>query len=309
MAKNIWDDEPFRDGAPTLQNGEWQDQETYTPAPDNVIREARAIQAKTQEEYDVEELTDQVAEDGENEDEDFTEMLSDARLRLEQGKLYEMIIKHDLFKDVEADPRAVKIVTKQMQKIAKELMETMLGMRQTVQAAPSMISSPFNSLEVDILKKLASAASKGATETEEAQDEMPEPAASPKRKTLNTIGSSRPQPKPAPRPIAKKPEPLKRQAKPKLELPPEFEPDYVPLDKPIHKMSAQELAERDKQALDRQRGRKSAPPPDKAPMPDYQTQEMLAMSQASRATGGVGGMTGLNGKLSQLIIAGAIKKV
>ena len=307
---NIWDnDEPFHDGAPVLKNGQWEEQETYTPAPENLIREARAIQAKAQEEeYDVEELTEQVAEEGE---EDFTEVLSDARLRLEQGKLYEMIMNHDFFGGVECDPRAAKIVQKQIIKFAKEQMEVMLGMRQTTQATPPMVSSPFNSLEVDILKKLASAASKGATESEEAQAEMPEPVvvAPPKKKTLNTIGSAKPQPKQQPKPIAKKPEPIKRQAKPKMDLPPEFEMDYEPLDKPIHKMTPAELAERDRQAAERQRNRKAAIPADRAPMPDYATQEMLAMSQASRATGGAGGVSAMNGKLSQLIISGAIKKV
>jgi len=307
MSKNIWADDAFVDGAPVFEGGQWKEPETYTPAPENTIREARAIQAKAQEEYDVEELTEQVAEESEDE-EDFSDMLSDARLRLEQGKLYELIMNHDLFSGVDADPKAAKVVQKQVRKFAKEQMEVMLGMRQTTEAAP-MVSSPFNSLEVDILKKLASAASKGATESEEAQAEMPEPVLPPKKKTLNTIGSSKPQAKPQPKPMARKAEPIKRQAKPRPELPPEFEPDYEPLDKPIHKMTAAELAERDRQAAERQRGRKAALPPDRVPMPDFATQEMLAMSQAARATGGVSGMSAMNGKLSQLIIAGAIKKV
>ena len=63
-------------------------------------------------------------------------------------------------------------------------------------------------------------------------------------------------------------------------------------------MTAQELAARDKQALERQRDRKAALPSDRAPMPDVATQEMLALSQVSRATN-----TSAKGNLSGLIVA------
>ncbi len=311
MSKNIWDDEPFRDGQQEFSNGQWKPAETYAPVAENTIKAARALQqqqAVAEEELDIDELTDQVA--NEDDDDDFSEVLSDARLRLEQGKLYEMIMNHNLFEGFDADPRAVKSVQKQIVRFAKEKMECMLGMRQDPLASTNLtVSSPFNDLEVQILKKLASAASKGATETEEAnQVEPAQPFTQPvKKKTLNTIGS-KPQPKPQPKPIAaKKPEPIKRQARPKNDLPPEMEPDYEPLSKPIHEMSPNELAERDRQALERQRGRKSAMPTDRAPMPDYATQEMLAMSQVQRAAGGVGGMSALNGKLSQLVMANTKK--
>jgi hypothetical protein len=327
MSKDLWGDEPFRDGAPVMENGQWKEQETYTPAPDTVIRaakikEAQAIAAQAnqyEEELDIEELTDQVAQDEDSDD--FTEVMSDARLRIEQGKLYEMIMNHDLFADVDADPRAAKAVQKQIRNFARESLEVMLGMRSTVPAhatGPEMRNaSPFNDLEVDVLKKLASAASKGATE--QVEEDQPHPAQPPKKKTLNSIGqktnpvaqqrvNAKPIGRPVPgKPIQKKVEPIARTAKPKSNLPPEFEPDYEPLDKPIHEMSAAELAERDRQALERQAGRKSAMPADRAPMPDFATQEMIAMSQASRATGGAG-MAGLNGKLSSLIINNQIKR-
>jgi len=301
VSKSIWDDEePFRDGAPSFEGGQWKETETYTPAPDNAIRaakikEAQAIAAQSQEEYNVEELTEQVAED---EDEDFTEVLSDARLRLEQGKLYELIMNHSLFDGVDADPRAAKSVQKQIRTWAKTQMEIMLGMRQEPTVA-GMVSSPFNNLEVDVLKKLASAASKGATESEEA-NEAPTVSVPviQKKKTLNSIGSSKPQQKSLPKPVQKKVEPIQRVAKPKVNLPPEMEPDYEPLDKAIHEMTAAELAERDRQALERQRTRKAALPADRAPMPSFETQEMLALSQVSRATGNIG-----KGNLSALIVA------
>lgn len=308
MSKGIFDDEPFRDGQPEFQGGQWKQADTYTPVPENTIRQARAIQkdqVKEEEEYDVDELTEQVSQD-EDDEEDFTEVLSDARLRLEQGKLYETIMNHNLFEGFDADPRAVKSVQKQIVRFAKEKMEFMLGMRQDPTVSTSVaVVSPFNDLEVEVLKKLASAASKGATESEEAnQPTETVQVQSVKKKTLNTISSNKP--KAQPKPIAKKSEPIKRQPKPQAPVTSDPE-DYVPLDKPFHEMTAQELAERDRQAAERQKDRKAAPPKNKTPWPDFATQEMLAMSQVSRATGGMGGISALNGKLSQLVLANTKK--
>jgi hypothetical protein len=319
MSKGFWDDEPFRDGAPQFEQGQWKEPETYTPAPDTVIRAKKLAQeaALRQEQEEDEEPVlvanaEAYSEDGGDDDEDFSDILSDARLRLEQGKLYEMIINHDLFSGVDADPRAARVVQKQMRNFAKLQMEILLGMRQeSAEPTKGMVSSPFNSLEVKILKIVASKASNGASEMEEEEDEE-YVAPAPKKKTLNTIGSNKPkqQPKPQPKPVTqKKVEPIKRQAKQVSQLPPEMEPDYEPLNKPIHQMTAQELAERDRQALERQKSRQAASPKDRAPMPDYATQEMLAMTQAARATSAVSGMAGLNGKLSTLILNNAIKKV
>lgn len=300
MSKNIWDDEEqFRDGAPVFENGQWKETETYIPVPDNEIRankikEAQALAAQ----YQIEEAeeSDQGHQEENEDEDDYTEVLSDARLRLEQGKLYEMIMNHSLFDGVDSDPRAVKIVQKQIHKVAKELMEVMLGMRQPVTQSTHTIS-PFNTLEVEVLKELASAASKGATKTEEANTFVAKQEVQPsKKKTLNSIGMPKQQPKA--KPIQKKAEPIQRKPQIRNTLPPEFEPDYEPLNKPIHEMSPEELVERDRQALERQRARKSAIPADRAPMPDYATQEMLALSQVSRATN-----SNLKGSLSALIVA------
>ena len=76
MAKNIWDDEePFMDGAPAFENGQWKEPDTYTPAPDNMInaekiKEARALAAQQpiEEDYDLDELTEQVSQDDDDDD-------------------------------------------------------------------------------------------------------------------------------------------------------------------------------------------------------------------------------------------------
>jgi hypothetical protein len=175
-------------------------------------------------------------------------------------------------------------------------MEIMLGMRQEVIESGPMVSSPFNTLEVEILKKLASAASKGATE--DMEESAPEPIRQPKKTTLNSI-SSKSKAKPQPRPVQKKVEPLKRaKPQPKSNLPKEFEPEYEPLDKDPSTMTQEELDERNRQAAERQAGRKAAMPKDRAPFPDYAQMEAMALSQVSRATSTSG-----KGNLSALIVA------
>lgn len=296
MSRNFWDDqEPFRDQPGEYKNGQWQDTETYTPAPENTLRKKTIAMPVEETLEDIEYLVEQVQEEDED---DYESVLSDARLRLEQGKLYEMIMNHNLFEGVDSDPRAAKSVQKQIRKFAKEQMEIMLGMRtEATVNSGGMVSSPFNDLEVDVLKKIASAASKGATESQEAQTVAPAPQA--KKKTLNSIGVAKTQPKVQAKPIQKKVEPIQRtKSKLNKNLPPEFEPDYEPLNKPLHEMTSEELIERDKQAAERQAGRKSAAPTDAAPMPDYATQEMMAMGQVNRAVG-----MPSKGNLSAMIVA------
>lgn len=188
-------------------NGQWQG-DSAPPAEVKTLKPAAPVAAPVQQEEVVEEET----QEPENEDgEDFTTVLSDARLRLEQGKLYEMIMNHDLFQGVEVDPKAVKFVQKQIRNFAKEQMEIMLGMRQAASEQPAafpMEAFPFNALEVDILKMLASTATKGATAEAEPYTGPQAPAP---RQAINPIGKGQTT-KPAPKkPLATKPAaPVKR---------------------------------------------------------------------------------------------------
>lgn len=315
MSKNIWDDEPFHDGAPEFTQGEWKEPETYTPVPESALKNFKMPPATQQpektEEYDIEELTEQVADD--EDEEDFTEVLSDARLRLEQGKLYEMIMNHGLFDGVDADPRAAKSVQRQIRNFARERMEIMLGIRQeAVVSTGVMVSSPFNDLEVQILKKLASAASKGATESEEANQPVEQaPAQPPKKKTLNTIGNTSRQttpvakPKPQPKPIAKKAEPIQRA--PKQQAQSERPPKEL-TGKALHEMTEEEKAEHIRGVNERNKAREQVIPKNRALWPTYEEQMGIAHAQVARAAGGNSGISALNGSLSRLVMANISKK-
>ncbi len=299
--KNIWeDDEPFRDGQQEFDGGKWKEPETYTPVPQNMIAQPRPQQPRSvqQQEFDVEDLIEQVSEDDED---DFTEVLSDARLRLEQGKLYEMVMNHDLFSGVDADPRAAKSVQKQIRKFAKEQMEIMLGMRQEVVPANAVVQSPFSAIETQALKDIAA---KLITANGMKEEDYPEetiqaaPVQPPKKKTLNTIGSksqAKPAPKHQSRPIQKKAEPIQRQ--PRQQLQPEKPPKEL-TGKMLHEMDEQEKAEYLRGVNERNAARAQVIPEQRAPWPSYEQQVAIAESQVSRAVG-----TPSKGNLSSLIMS------
>jgi len=306
---NLWDDDQntdeFRDMPDEAQldaNGQ-----TRQSPPVQVRVTPRPAQPQPQPQPIVEDMTDDEFELS-VEEEDFTEVLSDANLRIEQGRLYQMIMNHDLFEGMDADPKAVQNVQKEIRKFARESMEVMLGMRQTTPAyAGESVASPFNYLEIDILKKLASTASKGATENVE-EDEVPEPVRPvPKRQTLNTIsaGARRPAPKPQakaqPRLPSKPTAPIKRtkldatidqicaeEGIPRSAL----EEHYRPLGKPAEELSETELASRAKETARRLASRKTVKSDSALPMASAEQQELLAIQRASQI-GSAPGMAAL----------------
>lgn len=205
------DEEKFEDKPEEIDGqydnkGNWIAQ-SAPPAEVHAVKPTRPAPAPAPEE--IEEEIEEAPEE-----ENDSEILIDARLRLEMGKLYEMIMKHDLFAGVDADPKAVKVVQKEFRAYAQERMEIMLGMRQEPSKESNafpMDQFPFNSLEVEILKAIAATATKG--ESRDAEPFSSGPTPPPARTTLNPIGKGTSKTTPvAPKPIAKKPLATKPQA-------------------------------------------------------------------------------------------------
>lgn len=236
-----------------------------------------------------------------DEQDDFTEVLNDANLRIEQGRLYQMIMNHDLFEGMEADPRAVQNVQREIRKFARESMEVMLGMRETTPVYAAVIS-PFNDLEIDILKKLASKATNGATESPEANEVASVLKETPKRRTLNPIGgikkSTQKQPQKQAQRLQYQPSaPLKRgrmdatidQICAEEGVPRELlEEGYKPLGKPLQELPGEEAARRAKETAERLRSRVTVKSPNALPMATPEQEEMLAMARANQVAQGPG---------------------
>jgi len=197
---------------------------------------------------------------------------------------------------VDADPKAVQNVQNEMRRFAKERMEVMLGMRKETSSVERLeIDFPFNAMEVDVLKKLAFTATKGATQnsdnfipevrrtTEEVQN-VP-------RKTLKPIGSTskKTQPAQSSRPLQNRPTTPVTRTKMDLTIDQIAREEGIPRElleenapatggKPIHEMTETEIIERNK-VVSRRRG-KQVKSPGAIPMATEQQQEMLAQSQA-----------------------------
>jgi hypothetical protein len=85
-------------------------------------------------------------------------VVSEAMLRLEQARLYEMLLKHNFFEGVRVNLSAKQNVEQELKKFILDRLEVLLGIKQEVQQTNSseiMVDLPFNDIEVDFLKALA----------------------------------------------------------------------------------------------------------------------------------------------------------
>jgi len=254
-------------------------------APEPLVLDEEAVSEIQEEHFDV----------YEEEEDDISVVMADANLRLEMGRLYQMILENDIFAQTNADPRAIKNVQREIRRLVREKLEIMLGIRQDQPTQQqTIVSSPFNDMEVSALKMLASKITKGATEEVEYSRNTPVPVPQPKKNGITAIsGELRPQTTPvlkAPerRPVtksssqtpAKRPEPKKREPiiKSAISNP---EGDSL-LKKPINEMTPEELVEYDKQALERRSKNKAALPSNLVPHPSPQELELRYMAHADQ---------------------------
>lgn len=279
------EDDDFRDNPVELSDGKWQEVAVDAPVRQPAQRPQQPLpKAPVKLAQEDEEFLESVLAD-EDEEDDYTVVLSDARLRLEQGKLYELIMNSDLFQDMDADPRAVRNVQREIKRFARERMEVMLGMRQEKQELA--VASQFNSLEVDILKKLASKASGGATELPEAEKATWDNPPPMKKKTLTPISKPKQEaPKPAQKLLAKPQTPVARKAPQQAVAAKEEE--YKPLDKDPTKMTTDELLQRNREAAERQAKQGRAKSSDSKPQPSYEQQEMMYAERMANTNVSIG---------------------
>lgn len=301
MSDYLEDD--FRDNPVELDDtGKWQNVPTVDPLPQpqrpRPNQPQKQAPARPQHRVTADSIAQQYANpaspDYNDEDEDYSEVLNDASLRLEQGQLYQMIMNHDLFNGTTADPKAVKAVQRQIRKFAKEQMEIMLGMKAPSEAVQHVeVQSPFNTLEVRLLKDLASKMSQGKTSTPEA-DKI--------ATGLNTIGSvAKKQMAPKPlMPSAQKPIP--RAAAPAAPKTPAgksaiLEENYKPLEKDPGLMTPEELIERNREISARRTKRPVAT--GGIAMPTVEQEEMLHTQRAMAVMNPSNPLSAIISKISQ----------
>lgn len=94
-------------------------------------------------------------------------VVNESMVRLEQARLYDMLIKHDLFAGVKAHPKALRNVQNELKKYIVDRLEILLGIKQepTQRESPKqlVVDSPFNDVEIEFLKALSYKGTKGAS--------------------------------------------------------------------------------------------------------------------------------------------------
>lgn len=251
---------------------------------------------------------------------DDSELVSNARLRLEQGRLYEMLLNHDLFGNVQADDRAIKNVQKEIRNFIKERLEVLLGLKPDPRLQPilqNQVDFPFTPLEVDLLKKVLAKMSGGATQQEVYQNpvQAPTPVIAPPKQFITPLSGSRPptviapkqskvkviqKQKPAPQSVQEPASSLKfknEKIKKQLEALGENE---MPLGKPLHKINKRDLLERNRRITARQAARQ-AQAVSKLPTPTGDAEQAVMMNHIMTRSANV--QAGVSSKTPQLALA------
>ncbi len=137
------------------------------------------------DEDEIEEILEEAAFDL-NEEE--ANIVYNTRIRLEQAKLYEMLINHPLFEGVDADSRAVAIVQNELKHYVVKRLEILMGMRQPASRA----QSEFNTIESDFLRQLAAKGTNGRSleDDEDYEEELPRSRSSGLKPFAHKIKSS-----------------------------------------------------------------------------------------------------------------------
>jgi hypothetical protein len=305
--ENLWgDDDSFvdmPDEAKLDSNGRaLQSPPVQLPRPKAPVAATKPSPEIEKQTVSYEEYSEQFETEEIIEEEDFSDVLTDAHLRLEQGSLYKMIMNHNLFEGLDADPKAIQNVQKEIRGFVKERMEVMLGMRKETATVEHLeINFPFNALEVTTLKALARTATKGATDhsdnfVPEVKRVTEELDTVPKKRTLNPLsGSTAPKKavsqvkKPLP---AKPTAPLKRtrldltidQIAAEEGIPRELLEENVPGlgGKSPSEMTESEILERNKMIAKRRTSQVKSN--SALPMATPEQQEMLAISRANQVS-------------------------
>lgn len=283
MSKKVWEDDFYSPTEDVLSKEESDKIEVQTIQYINNISKAEE-EPKVYQENSIVESFEAAAEEEtytEEELEDDPELIFNARMRLEQGRLYEMLLNHNLFEGASAHPKAVANVERELKTYIKSRLEILLGLKpdpkivNQQQPQQTGYNLPFNELEITLLKQVLSKMTKGATEKE---PNSPKPIVVEQETKIKPLSISEPKkmvlPKKEPVKITvkKKPEVAVQNGLPAKQIqakkPVQALREPPPLKKHPSKMTASELIERNKYIMEAQkRAKAEVPEHQKLPMP------------------------------------------
>lgn len=258
------------------------------PEQDNSYQESQEL-VQYEDEY-VEELeANSLEEDPLSLTQEEESLLGTAMIRLDQARLYEMLVKHDLFEGVQANPIALKAVQKEIKSFIMDRLEILLGLK-VDKHIKSNTQGQFNDLEVQALKDLAFAATKGATRQ---QRETPKPVNSTQQYTGLKPLTAKPKinlnepPMIQASKVLQKPAQQQKVIQKKTLKSKKTNEDIPLLTKNINEMSSEELLERTKLTSDIYKGRTAVNKEALLP-PSFEQQMMQYSSVLSGNGNGIG---------------------
>jgi hypothetical protein len=158
--RNLFDENSESPSDYEMMNGDYRETGEEAPAPQ---RRQSINQAYADEivQFAGADTDSDIAYDLEEEEQD---VVTEAMVRLEQARLYDMLIKHNMFEGVHANPIALRNVQEELKQYIVERLQILLGIKTEKQQPTSMkIELPFNKLEIQALKDLAFKLTKGDT--------------------------------------------------------------------------------------------------------------------------------------------------
>jgi len=241
MAKQIWDDEEVSEYDLIAEDAQQAEElaEEYAAQPSVVEAD----------EDELEEISDESAFELTQTE---SNVIYNARLRLEQAKLYELLINHNLFEGVDASEQAIKNVQNELKFYIVKRLEILLGIREQVvrvENAAAAVEPQFNDVEVDFLKQLAYKGTFGKSEQAEPVKIAPKavsikPVSTPQQK-LKAMTAKKVVETPKEAPLAPAPKPPEvKKAAPAPQAPPAKRPvaPVAPAAKPAPQPPAKKAA-------------------------------------------------------------------
>jgi len=173
---SIWDQDEYRDSQYIYEDSS----ESHSSEQEDYYEEDSSLEESG---YQNEEVFLEDFLPDQRQAENHSEIINNARVRLEQGRLYEMLIEHNLFEGVQALPQAIKKVEKEIKEFITERLEILLGIKQEKEKSIQNAVSDFNPAEIQALKMVAAKITKGSSYMASSHQEESQPAP----KALNPI--------------------------------------------------------------------------------------------------------------------------
>lgn len=238
--------------------------ETIYTDTDDVMSEEEASQAMSGQEasqYENQSQSfdgfDEELENTEDQEIDM-EVLKNARLRLQQGRLYELLLSHNLFSEVDAEPRVVAKVEREVRSFIKERLEVLVGLKPDPKLIPAQpLGGLFSEEELLVLKEFVGKVSQKVSKPAQVgfTPQKIQPTLKPASMPSSNVKVSPVKQKTQQQPTSQKQKNQESKDEPRLTKAPS-------------QMTKEELLEHNRIVAQRQASRKAAAPKKKIPMPD-----------------------------------------